>query len=388
MNRSWTDNEGVAALSRVSEALETLAGAVPDRLADLTDAPGDKRVDLPIQNLPAHIRFGRIWAERGGPFLGRREPRRCPLCDGDDRVAWFPTQDGYRYDICNRCRMVYIPDVVPLRVWDQYFAELPDARDHLRSQMEATITTAAVARHRTRFARYFRVAAEHGCALEGARLLDVGTYTGASLVVAAELGMEAEGIEGLEEAVEFCRTRCPDLRVSLGHAEALPALGRQRFDLVTMWETLEHTLAPNRALECARQALATGGMLALTVPNARNVQCTLLREFCFYAYGGYQGIGHVNLFTPDTLGRALDQNGFDLVHIETEFGTDWRQLAYYVAHRFDRIYCYRNLLRNGEFMEAPDPELAVLLNWLSPALTRLENAWLAGPIIFALARRR
>ena len=34
------------------------------------------------------------------------------------------------------------------------------------------------------------------------------------------------------------------------------------------------------------------------------------------------------------------------------------------------------------------PDLSILLNWLSPALTRLENACLAGPILVAIARRR
>jgi hypothetical protein len=44
-------------------------------------------------------------------------------------------------------------------------------------------------------------------------------------------------------------------------------------------------------------------------------------------------------------------------------------------------------VRQGEFTENPEPELAVVLNWLSPALTRIENALLAGPIMLALARR-
>jgi hypothetical protein len=142
------------------------------------------------------------------------------------------------------------------------------------------------------------------------------------------------------------------------------------------------------ALRHAHDALAPGGALALTVPNAWNIQFSVLRDYCFYAYGGYQGVGHLNLFTPDTLRQALDESGFDLVHLETEFSTDWRQLAYYLQHRFDRIYCYSNLVREGEFRRSPEPELAVLLNWLSPALSRIENALRAGPIAFALATRR
>jgi SAM-dependent methyltransferase len=193
----------------------------------------------------------------------------------------------------------------------------------------------------------------------------------------------------LQEAVRFCHERCPDQRVELGHAETLDrrTFGGA-FDVVTLWETLEHTFDPMAALAAARDALRPEGWLAITVPNARNPQFSILRDYCFYAYGGYQGVGHLNMFTPATLRAALDQSGFDVVHEETEFGTDWRQIAYYLQHRFDRIYCYRNLVRRGEFTQAPGPELSLILNWLSPALTRLENAFLAGPITLALARRR
>ncbi len=388
MRPRWSDNDGVSVLEQLAGSLSALAGAIGSR-RDLGAEAGAAPADLPIQDLPAHIRFARIWAERSDAFLARRQTRPCPLCGGHERTTWFPTQDGYRYDICERCGMVYIADVVPLPVWDQYFAELPDARAHLRAQMDGTITAAAVDANRARFGRYFTLMRDHGATLAGARLLDMGTYTGGSLEIAAEWGLEAYGVEGLDEAVRFAHARRPRLRVALGHAEALaPDAFGGRFDLLTMWETLEHTLDPRRALRHAREALAPNGMLAVTVPNARNIQCSMLRDFCFYAYGGYQGVGHINLFTPATLHRALDETGFELVHMETEFGTDWRQVAYYLQHRFERIYCYRNMVRHGGLTHAPEAELAVVLNWLSPALTSIENALLAGPIAVALARRR
>lgn len=389
MSGVWSDNAGVSALSRVAEGLVGLADAIPDR-REIPPSLETSIAELPIQDLPAHVRFARLWSERSAQFLARRQTRPCPLCGHDDRTTWFQTQDGYRYDVCERCGMVHIPEVLPLGVWDEYFAQLPDARQHLRTQMDGTISAAALDANRVRFGRYFSLIHERGGAtLDGARLLDVGTYTGGALKIAGELGIVPHGVEGLMEAVQFCSEHRPELAVAPGHAEELPPdVFGGRFDVVTMWETLEHTFDPLRALDRAWHALAPGGLLALTVPNARNVQCSILRDYCFYAYGGYQGVGHVNLFTPDTLTRALDRSGFDLVHLETEFGTDWRQIVYYLQQRFDRIYCFRNLVRRGEFTQSPEPELSVLLNWLSPALTRIENALLAGPITFAIAKRR
>jgi 2-polyprenyl-3-methyl-5-hydroxy-6-metoxy-1,4-benzoquinol methylase len=266
---------------------------------------------------------------------------------------------------------------------------LPDASARLRAQLEGTITAGALDANRARFGKYLGILRNHGVRLEGARLLDIGTSTGGALKVAAECGVQAFGVEGLAESVEFCRARRPELQVGLGHAETFdPSVFGGQFDIVTMWETIEHTFDPLRALSGVHDALVPGGLAMMSLPNARNIQLSMLREYCFFAYGGYEGIGHVNLFTPDTLRRAFEATGFEMLHIETEFGTDWRQLAYYLQHRFSRIHCYRNLVQRGDFTQNPEPELSVFLNWLSPALTRIENAMLAGPIVVALARRK
>jgi 2-polyprenyl-3-methyl-5-hydroxy-6-metoxy-1,4-benzoquinol methylase len=285
--------------------------------------------------------------------------------------------------------MVHIPELLPMPVWDEYYATLPVARECLQEQLLGSVSDAAVARDRDRFGRYIALMRTHDAALPGARLLDLGGYTGGSLRVAAEHGLEPFGVEGLAEAVRFAKERFPTLHLAHARTEQLdPDIFGGRFDVVTMWETLEHTFDPIGSLRLAAQALRPGGTLAVSVPNVRNVQFSALGQFCFYAYGGYHGTGHINMFSPDTLARALDEAGFDLIHSRTEFGTDWRQVLLYLRQQFDRIHCYANLVRHGDTTDKTGPELSVLLNWLSPALTRVENACLAGPIIVALARRR
>jgi SAM-dependent methyltransferase len=388
-NRSWSDNDAVAALRDSAQALEQLASIVPDRhepaqvAARLADDPM-----LPLQNLPAHVMFARHWETHRVALLGQLTARPCPLCGGHDRSTWFHTQDGYRYDICAVCGMVHAPEVLPMPVWDAYYASLPQARESLRQQMVTSVEDAALERDRTRFGRYLSLLREHGAAEPGARLLDLGSFTGGALHVASEYGLDAFGVEGLAEAVRFTRDRFPHLRLEQAHTERLdPDVFGGRFDIVTMWETLEHTFDPIESLRLAARALRPGGWLALSVPNARNVQFSVLGQFCFYAYGGYQGTGHINMFSPVTLTRALQTAGLEPVHLSTEFGTDWRQVLYYLRQQFDRIHCYARLVRLGEVSDPGAEELAILLNWLSPALTRLENACLAGPIAIALARR-
>ena len=389
MAASWDDNDAVGALSAVASSVEQLAAVAATRRGLFGDTALPSAGALPLQDLPAHLQFARLWAERRHAHLPRARKRSCPVCRTADHRSWFNTQDGYGYVVCTACSMVYIPDVLAMDAWDAYFAELPHAREWLATQMAATLSGGADEHNQRRFGRYFDLLRRLGAARPGDRLLDIGTFTGASLHVAQNRGLQAFGIEGLQEAVKFINDREPARRITLGHAETFAAdVHGGDFALVTMWETLEHTFSPGDALARASDALAPGGWLALTVPNASNAQFSVLREYCYFAYGGYEGVGHVNMFTPSTLTMLLERHGFGVVHTETEFGTDWRQIAYYLQHQFERIHCYENLIRRGDIERQPDGGFAILLNWLSPALTRLENALLAGPIALVVARRR
>lgn len=384
---SWRDNEGVGALRRLSEALDRFAAVVPGREA-LDTLPGDGApAGVPLQNLPAHVVFAQVWEQRRSAYLARCAARPCPICRSPPGATWFDTQDGYRYVCCQTCGMIYVPEFLPLDVWDEYFADMPEAAEHLRSQLEASVTDGALAGGRERFGRYVSALKRQGLKPSGARLLDIGSFTGTWLRVAAEHGMVASGVEGLAEAVRFSRDRFPDLRLEHGTAEHIGG-EHDLFDLVTLWETLEHTVDPLQVLRQAAGLMKPGGWLAITVPNARNAQFSVLRELCFFAYGGYNGIGHINMFSPDTLRRALEAAGLSIRHVSTEFGSDWRQLLYYLQQRFDRIQCYRQLIAQGGRNDTPGPELEVLLNWLSPALTKVENAAAAGPILVVFAQRR
>lgn len=385
---SWTDNEAVGSLEHLAQAVDRVSAVVPDRrhFGDQGPRVADA---LPLQNLPAHLMFARHWEAHRASLLGKVTRRACPVCGGTDRGLWFPTQDGYQYDYCRTCGMIHIADVLPLPVWDEYFRTLPDARGCLQEQMTKSVADAAMERDRTRFSRYVGLLRQHGAAAPGSRVLDMGSFTGAWLRIAAEHGIDARGVEGLEEAVRFAQERFPSLQLVHARSEELPAdFRRGQFDVVTMWETLEHTFDPVGSLELAAEALRPGGTIAISVPNARNVQFSALGQFCFYAYGGYHGTGHINMFSPRTLSRALEAAGFDVTHVSTEFGTDWRQVFHYLRQDFERIHCYTNLVRHGDRADAPGTEEAVLLNWLSPTLTRFENACLAGPIMIAIARKR
>lgn len=98
---------------------------------------------------------------------------------------------------------------------------------------------------------------------EPARILDVGCGAGANLQAMQGLG-NAYGIDMSPEAIVWASERCPN-RVALGSLpNDIPFPGP--YDLITMFDVLEHIEDEQAALHAVREQLKPSGYLVLTVP--------------------------------------------------------------------------------------------------------------------------
>jgi 2-polyprenyl-3-methyl-5-hydroxy-6-metoxy-1,4-benzoquinol methylase len=107
----------------------------------------------------------------------------------------------------------------------------------------------------------------------GRRLLDVGAYCGYFVDVARESGFDAEGLELSRWAA--AQARGLGLTVRNETIEERARSGA-RYDVVTMWDVLEHLADPRRDLELARALLRPGGLLALSTIDAGSPVARLL----------------------------------------------------------------------------------------------------------------
>jgi SAM-dependent methyltransferase len=111
------------------------------------------------------------------------------------------------------------------------------------------------------FRRVVRLLGEAG----GRRLLDVGAYCGCFVEVAREAGFEAEGLELSRWAAAEARRGGLAVR---NETVVERARSGARYDVVTLWDVVEHLADPRRDLACARELLRPGGRLALSTLDA------------------------------------------------------------------------------------------------------------------------
>jgi SAM-dependent methyltransferase len=136
-------------------------------------------------------------------------------------------------------------------------------------------------------------------------LFDVGCASGALLLEAREMGFHVSGLEPsatvARQAAE--RTGAPVRAGSIEHA----LLESGRYDVITLFDVLDHLVDPVSVLRKLRLGLVPGGLLAITVPDFGGWWARLLGpRWPFVAPRE-----HVLYFTQRSLQTTLAGAGFE-----------------------------------------------------------------------------
>ncbi|MDD5547611.1 MAG: class I SAM-dependent methyltransferase [Candidatus Pacebacteria bacterium] len=102
---------------------------------------------------------------------------------------------------------------------------------------------------------------------KGGRLLDIGMGTGNFLAAAVKSGYDGYGVDFDSEAIETAKRVFGLKNVSTGDLDGvLKDFGEKSFDIVTMFEVVEHLENPAEFIEKSKRLLKNGGYLAISVP--------------------------------------------------------------------------------------------------------------------------
>lgn len=140
------------------------------------------------------------------------------------------------------------------------------------------------------------------------KLLDVGCATGFFLDEARRAGWSTAGLDVSGYAVQYARQQF-GLDVKCGMLESV-ALPPESFDLVTMWDVIEHVADPARTIHLAGRLLREDGVITLATPDVDSVPARLAGS----GWVGYKLSGeHVTFFSKRTLSQMLEDAGFTVL---------------------------------------------------------------------------
>lgn len=148
------------------------------------------------------------------------------------------------------------------------------------------------------------------------RILDVGCAAGFFLKVMAEKGWETHGLEISDPVARYAREALGLEGVRTGDTGLLSEMPRNYFDVVTLWDVVEHLEDPRATLRAVQPLLKDDGIL---VVETQNVDSTFA-YFLGPRWHHYKYEEHLYHFSPVTLRRLLYQAGFHVVENTPRFG--------------------------------------------------------------------
>ncbi len=184
------------------------------------------------------------------------------------------------------------------------------------------------------------------------RLLDVGCHIGVMVELAKDRGWEAWGVEPSTWAAEQARARGLNV-VTATLAEA--NLEENYFDVVTMWDVIEHLTDPAAELRQVHRVCKPGGVFAIHTIDIESGFARLMGKRWPWLMEM-----HLYYFSPRTLGKMLEQIGFRVI----------------------RSSAQGRFLRLGYFATRIEPYSKPLYRVLDAGLTRLNLCSVAIPVNF------
>ncbi len=238
----------------------------------------------------------------------------CNLCGHDEWDVRFPstTQDnavpvvdafrcthsgyGHHPQIvqCRHCGLVYAnPRWSP----DELLAAYQDVEDE-------TYVSEREGRELT-FARHLAAMEKVVGPADGRTLLDVGAYIGVFVEIAAANGWQATGVEPSRWAAGAAQEQ--GINVINGTLDS-PALTGCQFDVVTMWDVIEHLADPAAELARAAALLKPGGWLVAHTMDVDSAMARIMGPRWPWLMDM-----HLYYFSRRTLAATLEKAGFEVV---------------------------------------------------------------------------
>lgn len=137
----------------------------------------------------------------------------------------------------------------------------------------------------------------------GASLLDIGCGEGFFLFNASKAGYATKGVELSQDAAAYARREF-GLDVEAKPFEEMQ-LPENYFDVITMWQVLEHLPYPLTALKEIHRILKPDGLLVVATPDIGGIPAKVLRR----RWWNIRRL-HINQFTTKTLTDMLKNAGF------------------------------------------------------------------------------
>ncbi len=243
--------------------------------------------------------------------MARLEKVLCPACGEDDAVSlqvtktmMAPQSEQWNFDRCNSCAMVYLnPRVVQDEIgeyYQQYY--LPYRGGSAWGKYENLVNKDQLKIDNARvdvLSKYTKSKVNS--------ILDIGCGKPSFLKAARDrLSADCAGIDFSDLGWRDAKEEYKNINLMIGEIENIPL--SKTYDVITMWQYLEHDYHPHETLTSLLSHSHKETRIIIEVPCFDSAT----RKKYGTHWAGFHSPRHTCLFTPDTMKTLMDRSGWVL----------------------------------------------------------------------------
>ena len=179
------------------------------------------------------------------------------------------------------------------------------------------------------------------------RLLDIGCATGTFMEVASQ-NWDVFGVEISEYASQKAQEK--GLKVLQGDLVNSP-YADQKFDIITMWDTLEHLNHPTQVLQTLKKMTNTGSIIAATTGDVGSLASILTGKY-WHLFNIPQ---HLSYFDKKSASSLFNKAGFKVMQISypsVNFSLDYLLFRLMTFYRIRALKSLYQLLKRRNLLNA------------------------------------
>lgn len=223
---------------------------------------------------------------------------KCIVCGNEKDFQIKYKKPDYFIVECKSCSFIFIPSEFRKSV---KYSDYKDEK--VLEQIRRGNNWIKIQRHKLRFKTIRKF-------IKKGELFDLGSGWGHFMYTGKLLGFHVSGIELAKTPYIYAKE---DLKLPVEKIDFFEMkLTEQKFDIITMWDVLEHIDNADEAIEKCGKMLKTGGFLVIQVPQIDSYIAKKQKENWKMI-----GLDHVNYFSKKTIRLLFEKYNFKVLKIKS-----------------------------------------------------------------------
>jgi 2-polyprenyl-3-methyl-5-hydroxy-6-metoxy-1,4-benzoquinol methylase len=229
------------------------------------------------------------------------EDINCCVCDNKNPADFKVLYQKEKFSVveCNKCSFTFIPPYFRKQISYENYKD-----ENVANAVRNGNNFVKIERHKLRYDLIKKYKPRGS-------LFDLGAGWGHFMLTGQILGYDVYGIEISEQPYLYSKN---DLKLPVDHIDFFDMKEDKKFDIVTMWDVLEHIDKADEVIAKCARITSKDGYIVIQVPQIDSYFAKKHKD-----NWKMMGLDHVNYLGKKTITQLLKKHGYEVKTIKSSF---------------------------------------------------------------------